>query len=66
MVGPDNPLYNNHGAHYQALPELVLNFKYDYRGGMRTVNFFSGPNPEGTTYATAVHNIHGKKLLKDG
>lgn len=64
ILDPDNPLHDIYGAYSHALPKLFCNYKYEYASSMIKVYFSPAVNPEGGIYKCAVHNIYGKKLLK--
>lgn len=55
IFDPNNLLQNIEEAHCRALAEFFYNYDYDGVGNKLTVYFLSIANPEGFTYATAVH-----------
>lgn len=62
----NNPRRNIGEAHSHALADSFRNYKYHYVHGVMTVYFSSAVIPDGVLCASAVHTIHGRKLLKDG
>lgn len=66
LVSPKNPQCDIHKTHHCTTEESFHNYKYYYECGMMILYIFSAVKPEGVTYASAVHNIHGRWLLNDG
>lgn len=66
---PDSPLRDIDKAHRHVLAETFLTYKFDHMYCIRAMCFFPSISPGcdlGATYARAVYNINGKKLLEDG
>lgn len=53
-------------SHHRVLAVLFHKSKYDWVHGIVTAFFSPAFNRVGTTHAGSLHNMYGKKLLKDG
>lgn len=66
IVKLNNPLRGIDEAHCRALVELPRSYKCHSAPNMMAAYILSAVDPEVASYAGAVHNIQGRKLLKDG
>lgn len=64
-VDSSSSLRTTDEAYCRAPAESSLNYNYKYAYDMTMVYVSSTVNTEGATYTTAMHNIDGRKLLKD-
>lgn len=65
-MNPNNTLQVIDEEHCRVLAESLRNYKYSNGRGLMTIHFSSTVNLDSATYATAVHNVTGKKFLKKG
>lgn len=66
IMYPNHSLQSINRAHFCMLSKPFHNNKYDYALGIMALCFSPVINPKWWTYASAVLNAAGKKLLKDG
>lgn len=64
-VDPNSPLHNNDVVHCHTLVATVRHYNHEYVRGIMTVYFSLTVNPEGVTYASAVHNFYRLKVQKN-
>lgn len=65
-MDPNSPLHDIDEAYCHVLTESFRNYKYGYARTTMAVYFSTTPVPESNAYPTAVNNLDGMKLLKDG
>lgn len=66
IVDPMSPKRYIDEAHCRALADFFCNYEYRYARSMKKMYFSLSISPEGSTYASALHNTHWKKLVADG
>lgn len=61
-----NHRHETNKARCYVLAKAFNNYKYGYTRSMVTVYTYSALSLDGAVYASAVHNMQGKKFLKAG
>lgn len=59
------PLHDMDEMYFRALAQSFRGYSFSYANGLMTVNFSSVVNLAGATCTTAVHHIHGERVLKE-
>lgn len=65
VVDYNHLLLNINEAHCGASAQSFCNFTLDYAPVVMTIYFLTAVNQVGTTFATAVHHIDGKIVIKN-
>lgn len=66
IADPNNPLRHIDEANWHTLARLFCRYRYDYACGVIKVYFLFTIDPEGATYATAMHFFGSMNVLIDG